>query len=398
MTDENIAKGTVKVCDGNRAAAYGVLVSNPNVVALYPITPQTSLIEYLASFKANGLLSAEIVEVEGEISAMGVAIGAALAGGRSFTASSSMGLYFMFDTYTMAPLARTPVVMVNANRENSPAAVAAGQQDIMSVAEAGWIQIHTESCQEILDSIIMAYRLAEDPDILLPVIVCYDGFYLSYLAMPVEIPPQETVNRFLPRTPRPHLGLDPLMSGAATMVPAEATEARYRHQQALERVKQRIEKIDYEFARIFGRCYGGLIDEYRMEDAEYALITLGSHTGTARVAVDKKREEGFPVGLVKIRVHRPFPWERLAQALKGKRAVGVIDRSVCLGWNCGHLYHELQATLQRAALDIPSIDFIDGLAGGDISDTHIERVIELTHEASLGRPVKRLSWLPLEKV
>ena len=137
-------KGSVKVCDGNRAAAYGVLLSRPNVVAIYPITPQTSLIEYLAQFKADGLLNSEVVEVEGEISSMGVAIGAALAGGRSFTASSSMGLYFMFDTYAMAPLARVPLVMVNANRENSPAAVAAGQQDILSVAETGWIQIHTE--------------------------------------------------------------------------------------------------------------------------------------------------------------------------------------------------------------------------------------------------------------
>jgi len=396
MKTEQENKGTVKVCDGNRAAAYGVLLSRPNVVAIYPITPQTSLIEYLAKFKADGLLNSEVVEVEGEISSMGVAIGAALDGGRSFTASSSMGLYFMFDTYAMAPLARVPLVMVNANRENSPAAVAAGQQDILSVADTGWITIHTDGCQDTLDTVIMAYRLAEDPQVLLPVTVAYDGFYLSYLALPVEIPAQEDVDRFLPRVPRPYLGFDPPLSGAATMVPVEAAEARYKHQAALERAKSRIDELDKEFAAVFGRSYGGLLEEYRMEDAELVLISMGSHTGTARVAVDMKREEGYQVGLIKIRAYRPFPWERLAQALKGKKAIGVIDRSVCFGWNCGHLFHELQATLQRAGLNIPSIDFIDGLGGGDITIPHFERAINMTHDAGQGKPVKKLTWLPLE--
>jgi len=396
MKVEGAAKGEIKVCDGNRAAAYGVLLSKPNVVAIYPITPQTSLIEYLTEFKASGLLNAEIVEVEGEISAMGVAIGTSLAGGRTFTATSSMGLNFMFDTYFMASLSRVPVVMVNANRELSPAAVSAGQQDIMSVADTGWVHIHTEGCQEILDSIIMAYKLAEAPEVLLPVTVCYDGFYLSYLAEPIKIPSQEDVDRFLPQIPRPRLGLDPPMSGASTMIPEELTEARYKHQAALERAKSKIEEVDKEFDGLFGRSYGGLIEEYRMDDAEIALVSMGSHTGTARAAVDKKRQQGHQVGLIKVRVFRPFPWERLAEALRHKKAVGVIDRSICFGWNCGHLFHELQVTLHRTGFTTPTLDFIDGLGGGDVTMVHIERAIDITHDASRGKPFNELTWLALE--
>lgn len=391
-------KGEVKVCDGNRAGAYGVLLSQPDVVAIYPITPQTSLVEYLAQFKADGVLRGDMVEVEGEISAMGVAIGAAACGGRTFTSTSSMGLAFMNDTYLMAGFSRLPIVMVNANREMSPPGqVSAGQQDIMGVADSGWIYIHVESCQEILDSIIMSYRLSEDPEVSLPVTVAYDGFYLSYLCQPVEIPPAEKVAEFLPRIQRPSLTITPPTGFIGfALAGADTAEYRYLHQEALERVKQKIDDVDKEFEAMFGRSYGGQMEEYRMEDAEIVLISMGSHTGTARVTVDRMRNKGIKVGLVKIRLFRPFPREKLVGILKDKRAVGIIDRSVCFGWNSGHLVKELKAALYEAKTFIPLADFIDGLGGGDITIENLERAIQITHDASLGRPFKETTWLQIE--
>ena len=387
----------VKICDGNRAGAYGALLAKPDVIAVYPITPQTSLVEHLTEWKNDGILDAEIVEAEGEISAMASAIGASAAGGRVFTATSSQGLDFMFDTYLMAALSRLPVVMVNANREQPPpTAIAASQQDIMSVLETGWIHIHTETCQEILDSIIMAYRLAEDPEILVPVTVAYDGFYLSYLREAVELPPEHEVECFLPRRPRPKIGLEsPLSFGFGDGTARGVAEARYRHQAAMERAKERIDKIDQEFKTIFGRGYGGQIEEYRTDDAEIVLVSLGSCTGTARVAIDRKRDQGIKVGLVKLRVFSPFPTERIVRVLENKKAVGVIDRSVALGWNCGHVFRGLTISLYNSGISLPMADFIDGLGGGDITIDHIERIVDDTYAASQGKPLERVTWLQL---
>ena len=394
---EAIQKGEVRVCDGNMSAAYGVLLAKTDVIAIYPITPQTSLIEKLALFKSQGLIDAEILEVEGEISAMGSVVGASAAGARVFTSSSSMGLNFMFDTYLMAAYYRLPVVMVNANRENpAPATVSASEQDIMSVIESGWIHIHVENCQEILDTILMAYRLSEDPEILLPVGICYDGFYLSYLREPIEIPPQDMVDNFLKRRPRPVLGFDPprFISWRPTE-DAETAEYRYRQQIAYQKAKEKIDQIDESFGMAFGRKYGGVIEEYRMDDAEIALVSLGSHTGTARVVVDKKRERGIKVGLIKVRAFRPFPNEKLANALRGMKAIGVLDRSVCFGWNGGHLYRELKTALYGQ--NIPIADFIGGLAGHDITIPLIELAVDKTHRASLGESYEEVTWLAMEE-
>ena len=327
----------VKVCDGNMAAAYGVLVCNPDVIGIYPITPQTTLVEDICKFKADGLIDAEILKVEGEISAMAAVFGASTVGGRVFTSTSSMGLNYMYDTYMWAGMARSSVVMVNANREQGPpGSVAAGQQDIMCVMDAGWIHIHVENCQEILDTVIMAYKLAEDPDILIPVTVCYDGFYLSYLREPVDIPSREVVQQFIPRVERPIVTLDPpSLNCFMPISDGESIELRYRHQAAFERAKDKINQVDKEFHSVFGRSYGGLIEKYRMEDADIAIVSVGSHTGTARVVVDQKREEGIKVGLIKVRTFRPFPQEALAEALQGIKAIGVIDRSVSFGWGGG---------------------------------------------------------------
>lgn len=389
-----------KLCSGNEAAAYGALVSRPDVIALYPITPQTQIVEWLARFHAQGLLNAEIVEVEGENSAMAVVSSAAVAGARVFTATSSWGLAFMSDGLFYAAARRIPVVMVNVNRETPGLpTIGCGRQDIMSVRDIGWVQIEVENCQEILDSVIMAYRIAEDTDILLPVMICYDGFYLSYLEERVTLPRQDDVDCFLAelnKNERIKLGPDKPRAFGGGYSGEACSEFRYKHCLALERVKQKIEETDTAFTELFGRSYGGPLEEYRTHDAEVVLLTMGSSTGTARVAIDEMRNHGLKVGLIKLRLMRPFPKERLVQALSTKKAVGVVDRSVCFGWNCGHLFMELKAALCDTDKRPVLLDFIGGLANTDITVEHLTMASKLTHRASQGETVQPVTWLTLE--
>lgn len=400
-------KRNIEVCDGNKAVAYGVLLSRPDVVAVYPITPQSAVGEWLSRWYDEGKLNAEVVRVEGENSSMGVCCSASLTGGRVFTATSSWGLLFMTDGLHYAAAYRIPVVMTNANRE-TPGIFTIGNssQDMWSMRDTGWVQINVEDNQEILDSVIMAYRIAEDPEILLPVMVCYDGFYLSYRKDPLEIPEQDLVNRFLaPLGESKRMVVtpdDPMIFGVPSFFPQDegegCTEFRYKHSAALDRVKDKIDKVDRDFKSIFGRSYGGQVEEYRTHDAETVLVATGSCVGTAKVVVDQMREEGHKVGLIKVKLLRPFPKERLAQALKGKKAVGVIDRSVCFGYHCGHLYMETKAAIAFGSIptDIPTLNFIGGLANLDISSDHIKRAIDLTNAASRGESSKEVTWLSLE--
>lgn len=387
----------VKVLSGNRAAAYGVLLCKPEVICAYPITPQTAVLEYLAQFVADGLLKAETVEVEGEHSAISVLTGAAAAGGRTFTATSSQGLAFMYEAYHRAASLRLPIVMAIATREMDNL-VAAGQQDVIAARDAGWVQIHTASCQEILDTLIMAYRLAEDPEILLPVSVCYDGFYLSHLSERVEVPPQEEVDRFLPPREAGIFRLDPESPmRLGRMVPTGElfTEYRYKHALAMEQVKEKLEEIEADFFKVFGRSYGGQVEKYRLEDAEVALVAMGSCASTAKVVVDRKREEGLKVGLITVRLFRPFPKERLSQALQGKKAVGVIDRNVNFGWNSGTLFMELRSALYGEG-NMRLLSFIDGLGGSDITLEHIGKAVDRCFKAARGEEYPQTTWLALE--
>ena len=398
------ARNVVEVIDGNKAVAYAALLSRPDVVAVYPITPQSAVGEWLTRFRDEGSLDAQVVNVEGENSSMGVCCAASNVGGRVFTATSSWGLLFMYDGLHYAAGYRIPVVMTNANRE-TPGIFTIGNsaQDMMSVRDTGWVQIDAEDCQEILDAVIMAYRIAEDRDILLPVMVCYDGFYLSYRKEPVEVPAQADVDRFLaPLNKNKRMVLspdDPKLFGIPSFFPKEegegCTEARYMHQAALQRVKAKIEELDREFQQVFHRSHGGQIEEYRTEDAEIVLVAMGSVVGTTRAVVDRKREQSVKVGLIKVRLLRPFPNEKLAAATRGKKAIGVIDRSVCLGWNGGHLFVELKAALAGNGAS-PMVDFIAGLANLDITEQQIERVIDMTQAASRGEPVKEVTWLSIE--
>jgi pyruvate ferredoxin oxidoreductase alpha subunit len=398
---KTLKKGQVRVITGNAVGAYAAMLCRPEVVAAYPITPQSEIAEQLAQFKADGVLDTEYVEVEGENSAMNVVLGASVAGARVFTATSSYGLVFMYDALQETSGFRAPVVMVNANRETPGIhGVSCGQQDMISARDTGWVQIIVENDQEIMDQTIMAYRLAEDNDILLPVMVNYDGFYLSYLAEAVQIPDIEDVDAFLaPLKKQP--ARQKLVPGVAIGCGTHGiemgyVEARYKHCQAMERAKAKIDEIDKAFGDYFGRYYGGQIEEYRTDDADVVIIASGSASGTARTVVDAKRSEGIKVGLVKLRLFRPFPAERLIEALKGKKAVGVIDRSVSFGWKYGPICAELKI-LAPAIGSVPILSYIDGLANMDITVPHIGRVVDEVNAAAQGKPYQEVTWIPMEE-
>jgi pyruvate ferredoxin oxidoreductase alpha subunit len=394
-------KSQVRVITGNAVGAYGAMLCRPDVIAAYPITPQSEIAEQLAQFKANGVLDAEYVEVEGENSAMNVVLAASIAGARVFTATSSYGLVFMYDALQETSGFRAPVVMVNANRETPGIhAVSSGQQDMISARDTGWVQIIVENDQEILDQTIMAYRLAEDNNILLPVMVNYDGFYLSYLAEAVQIPDITDVDAFLAplkeQPPRQKLVPGVAIGCGSHGMEMGYVEARYKHCQAMERVKNKVDEIDKAFGDHFGRYYGGQIEEYCTDDADIVIIASGSAAGTVKTVVDAKREKGIKVGLIKIRLFRPFPAERLIKVLKGKKAIGVIDRSISFGWKYGPMCTELKALTADIGI-IPVLSYIDGLANLDITVPHIGRVIDEVNAAAQGKPYQEITWIPMEE-
>ncbi len=394
-------RSEVKVITGNAAAAYGAMLCQPDVVATYPITPQTEVIEKLFEFHAKGELDAEMIPVEGENSAMNAVTAAAMAGARVFTATSSWGLAFMYDAMLAASGTRAPVVMVNVNRETPGIiAVSCGQQDMISTRDSGWIILIAESCQEILDQVIMAYRLAEDYEIQLPVMVNYDGFYLSYYAEKVEIPTKEDVAQFLAplkdQPERPKL-LPGKTLGCGTHGILEGyVELRYKHVQALNRAKKKFDEIDKEFGNHFGRTYGGQIEEYFLDDAEIVLVGSGSMSGTIKRVIDERREKGEKVGYLRIRMYRPFPKERIVEGLKGKKAIGVVDRSVCFGYEGGPIFNELKSLCYELS-DVPILSFIDGLANTDITVAHVNRMLEELYKAAEGKEYRPVTWFFIDE-
>jgi phenylglyoxylate dehydrogenase alpha subunit len=389
----------IRVLNGNKAAAYGAKLSRPEIIAVYPITPQTTLVEYLSQFVADGELDANMVEVESEHSVMSVLHGASIAGCRVFSGTSGQGLAYMYEPYIRTSTMRLPIVMCIVNREViSPTTVWGGPQDSITLRDAGWIQIYVENNQEILDSIIMAYRIAEDPRVLLPVNICYDGFYLSHMTDFVEIPKQETVDSFLRPYEPTHLKLDPNEPMAVDpLTPGDLLmEYRYHHLEAMGQSLSVIQEVDQAFGSHFGRSYGGLLEMYRAEDAEVVLVTMGSVTGTARVAIDRARENGIRVGLIKLRTLRPFPRELLKESLRGKRAVGVIDRNVCFGWCSGTLFVELRSALLDLENPPLILNFIAGLGGSDITLDHLAKAIQSTQNTMDKKAEKEVQWLGID--
>ena len=382
------------VCEGNEAAAIGVGLSRPDVVAVYPITPQSSLVEHLSQMIADGRLKASLMNVEGEHAVMCGLQGAALAGGRTFTATCGPGIAFMFEPYVRTPGLRLPMVASLVTRDLlSPQCVWGGQQDAMVVREAGWIQMYCETVQEILDTTVMAYKIAEHRDVMLPVNVCHDGNYLSFGVTRVELPEQEAVDEFLgppainwhiALDPSRPMGVDPLTGGAGGAGPRNFVRYRKGQCRGMQNALKVIRETHAAWGERFGRYHAPLVEEYRLDDADYALVTIGSMTGAAKDAVDLARERGEAVGLIKIKTFRPFPLEAMAAALAKVDRIGVVDRAVSFGWNCGPVYQETLAALYRTGKSIPAVSFIGGLAGADITVEHFTRAIALTREAAWG--------------
>jgi pyruvate ferredoxin oxidoreductase alpha subunit/phenylglyoxylate dehydrogenase alpha subunit len=391
------------VCDGNEAAAWGVALARPDMVAVYPITPQSSLAEYISQFVADGIIKADLMDVEGEHSVLSVLQGACLAGARTFTATCGQGLAFMFEPYFRTPPLRLPIVMSIVTRDGiTPQCVWGGQQDAMTVRETGWVHMYCESGQEILDTLIMGFKIAEHRDVMLPVNVNHDGNYLSYCVERVELPDQEEVDAFLGEKntnwhvaldPERPMGVDPLTGGAGGVGPSLFVRYRKGLCKGMQNALRVITEVHREWGERFGRSYAPLVEEYRLEDADYAVVTIGSMTGAGKDAVDLAREAGERVGLIKIKTFRPFPLVALRQALSKVKAVGVVDRSVSFGWGAGPVYQELLSAVYFLDDRIPAVSFIGGLAGADITIDHFTRVLQTTAGALRGEVPEETIWL-----
>lgn len=362
-----------KVVTGNHAVSYGARLARVEVISAYPITPQTQVVELLSQFCADGSLPARFIKVESEHSAMAALVGAASAGARCFTATSSQGLALMHEMLHWAAGARLPIVMANINRAMGPPwSVWTDQNDSLSQRDTGWMQIYCESNQEVLDSLIQAYRVSEK--VLLPTMIVLDAFVLSHTAEPVEFPEQADVDRYLPALDLPDR-LDvrqPHTLGCLTM-PDTYMEFRYDMQKAMERALDEIEAAGQEYAQRFGRPYS-LVEPYRCQDAELILAASGTSVSTARVVIDQLRQEGLPVGLLKIRVFRPFPGQRVRKILGKARKVAVLDRNI--GFGVGGIFaQEIRAALHNHCR-VPVFGMVAGLGGRDLTPAVIREVVQ----------------------
>ncbi|MBN2415748.1 pyruvate ferredoxin oxidoreductase [bacterium] len=362
-----------KVLTGNFAAAYGATAAKVNVVAAYPITPQTTIVEILSEIVADGHLKADFIKVESEHSALAACIGAQAAGARTYTATSAQGLALMHELIHWAARGRLPIVLTNVNRAMGPGwSIWADTTDSISERDTGWMQVYCENNQEVFDTILMSYKIAENEDILLPQLVNLDAFFLSHTSQVVDMYDQKTIDSFLPPY-KPTIKLDvenPRSFGALTS-PEHYYEFSYKIAMAHEKAKQVIADTGREFKKIFGREYG-MTESYRCDDAEYILVTYGTIAGTAKDAVDRMREKGIKVGAFKIRYFRPFPVEDVVAGLSHAKKIGVIDRAVSYGHG-GAFFTESKAAMYGH--DIPMYGFIAGLGGRDVSIEDISGMV-----------------------
>ncbi len=386
-----------KFLNGNYALAAAVKLAAPEVIAAYPITPQSSIVEKLAEFVSNGELEADFIKVESEHSALAACYGAASTGCRVFTATSSQGLAYMAEMLPYVSGNRFPVVMAVANRGlAAPWTIWGDHQDAVSMRDHGWIQLHVENAQEALDTCLQAYKLAEHPGVLTPVMVCLDGFVLSHTEELVEVPTAEEVKGFLPPYEPMH-AVD--MNNPTTFCigagPDVFTEYKYSQQLGMEAALELIPEIAAEFAEKFGRNHGGLIESYSCEDAEYILVSMGSVTGTARVVADQLRSEGVKAGILKLRAFRPFPIQAVSQVIKRAKGIGVLDRDYSYG-NEGALATEVKAALYGSDVRPSVTNFIAGLGGRDILPSDIREMFAVL-ERSVSQPgsVKPVNFVGL---
>ena len=370
---------------GDEACAEGVRLARPHVVSAYPITPQTVVVERLSEMVECGDLNAEYVHVESEHSALCCAMGASCTGARTFTATSSQGLLYMAEVLSYAAGGRFPIVMMNANRATAlPWNIYGDQRDSLALLDHGWIQAYVLDNQEALDMMLMAYAIAEDPRVSTTFMVNLDGFAITHTYETVEIPTQEQADRFLPpyATSNRFDFENPVNMGYSAG-PEYNRYYKYCAHKAMEAAESVIEETEERFAQVFGRKYPGMVEAYRCEDADYVLVTLGSIAGLARSVVDARRAEGQKVGLLRIRYMRPFPYARVAAALEGAKAFGVLEKDISFGAE-GTVFTNVNSALQRAGAVLPSVNFVGGLGGDDITEADIDGMFEALASRAAG--------------
>ncbi len=382
-----------KVIEGTHAASYGAKLARTQVIAAYPITPSSSVVELLSEMCATGELDARFIKVESEHSAMASCIGASAAGARAFTATSAQGLALMHEMLHWAGGGRLPIVLVNVNRAMAPPwTIYCDQNDSLSQRDTGWMQYYCESNQEVLDTILMAFKVSEE--VMLPSMLNLDAFFLSHTCEPVDIPDQELVDAFLPPYER-ELKIDvndPHTYGGLAR-PDSYMEIRVMMENAMHDALGVIRRVADEFEETFGRRYDH-IEEYRCEGAEMVIVTSGTITSTARIVIDRMRDRGIPVGLIKARLFRPFPVEEYRRTLSNVRKVGVIDRNLSYGAS-GIFYQEIKAAMYNTEKHPPIFGFVAGLGGRDVTPATITEIIQYLMENDA--PEEEIIWIGVKE-
>ncbi len=398
----------VQTMTGNTAAATAVKLCQVQVVSAYPITPQTSVTETLSQFIESGQLKAEYVRVESEHSAMTVCISASTVGARVFTSTSSHGLLYMHEQLHWAAGSRLPIVMCCVNRGvGAPWSIFNDQQDSISQRDTGWIQLYCRDNQEIIDTVIQAYRIAEE--VYAPVMVCYDGFVLSHTMMPVCLPDAEQVNSFLPAY-KPHTilsadnprNINPVIfpgmrKNSAGILCDGYMEIRYKLQEALEKARDVIVSTGMKYSKLTGRDYSGMLWHYKTDDAEVILTGMGSIATEATVAVDELRLAGIKAGVVGVRVFRPFPRTAIQQALKNAHAIIVLEKDISYGYE-GALCSDIKAALYGTGINPPLHNFIAGLGGRDVKAREIFEAVQTSlNEMNSQNAQNKTIWINCRK-
>ena len=379
---------------GNLAAAHGARLARSDVVAAYPITPQTQIVEHISEFVADGKMDCEFIRVESEHSAMAASIGAAYGGVRVFTATSSHGLAYMHEMLHWAAHARLPIVMGMVNRSMGPPwAIWSDHQDSISARDTGWMQLYVENNQEVLDTCIQAFKVAEHPDVQLPLFFCQDAFILSHTSAEVEMPDQKLVDKFLgKRKPLFKMDCDNPATFGNIMSPDYYMELKYGIEESMVAAKRVLAEVGKEFGDVFGRPYG-LVEEYRCEDADAVLVAVGAVAGNARVAVDSLRKKGKNVGLLKLRSYRPFPDEDVRRLAAQVGTIAVLDRAMPMGARS-----QIASDIMAACYDMddrPAIQsHVTGIGGREVSPAQIEAIGE---QALKGGSSTHPTWLGLKE-
>ena len=387
---KSVIKQEVLALNGDEAVAYAAKQSDVDIVAAYPITPQTIIVEKFSEYVANGEVETEFVCTESEHSAMTACLAAATTGARAFTATASAGLALMHEMLFVTSGCRAPVVMAVANRAlSAPINIHGDHSDTMAERDSGWIQIYAENAQEVYDSVVQAFRIAENPEVLLPVMVCLDGFTLSHTLENVNVLPDTVVEKFVGTRQLPqvltHEGktasfkLDPEnpMTVGSIALQNYYFEFKRQQEEAMRNALNVIKQVHDEYAQVSDRSYGdALVESYCVDDAEIAIICLGSTAGTVKTVVDKLRAEDVKAGLLRIRTFRPLPVKEIIKALGTVKALAVMDRAISFGGNGGPVYHEVRHVLYSADKHPYVVNYIYGLGGRDTSPEQIRKIYE----------------------